>query len=122
MVKKLTMILGWVFVIVGVLGFVPGITNNEMLLGIFRVNALHNIIHLLSGAAAIYAASVGYKSARMYAQIFGIVYALVAILGFVYGDNSILGIVSSNMADTWLHVVLAVVILYLGFGTPADDK
>lgn len=86
-----------------------------MLLGIFHVNAVHNIIHLLSGALALYAGMSGGDAAKMYFRIFGIVYLLVAILGFFAGDKDILGFISSNMADTWLHVVIAVVALYAGF-------
>jgi hypothetical protein len=50
-------------------------------------------------------------------RIFGIVYAIVAILGFVKGDDINIWIISNNVADTWLHVVIAVVSLFLGFGT-----
>jgi len=51
----------------------------------------------------------------MFFQVFGIVYAAVAALGFFYGDALLLGVVSNNVADTWLHVVIAVIALYLGF-------
>ena len=55
----------------------------------------------------------------MWFQIFGVIYAGVAIWGFAVGTGNTLGswVVSSNPADTWLHVVLAVVMLLLGFGT-----
>jgi hypothetical protein len=45
-----------------------------------------------------------------------VIYGLVAVLGFYYGDQPLLGIVSNNTADSVLHVVIAVVALYLGFG------
>jgi hypothetical protein len=116
MLKTMAKVFGYVLLLVGVLGFIPGATNDGLLLGIFEVNTLHNIIHLVTGAVALYAAmQADDKAARTYFQVFGIVYALVAILGFVYGDNAILGLVASNMADTWLHVVIAVVALYMGF-------
>ncbi len=117
MVKKTALILGVVLLLVGILGFVPGVTTDGRLLGLFQVNALHNVIHLLTGALGIYVGMMADgKAAKTYFQVFGVVYALVAVLGFVYGDNAILGVVASNMADTWLHVVIAVVALYLGFG------
>ena len=122
MIKKLATVFGVVLLLVGILGFVPGVTNSDgMLLGIFHVNALHNIIHLLSGAVALYAGMTSAKTSKMYFQVFGIIYLLVAILGFVYGDKDILGLVSSNMADTWLHVVIAVVALYLGFAAKDEE-
>lgn len=121
MIKTLATVFGVVFLLIGVLGFIPGITNDsQMLLGIFHVNAVHNIIHLLSGALALYAGMSSGSAAKMYFRIFGIVYLLVAILGFVYGDKDILGFISSNMADTWLHVVIAVVALYAGFAAMDD--
>jgi hypothetical protein len=120
-IKTLATVFGVVFLLVGVLGFVPGITNDsQMLLGIFHVNAVHNIIHLLSGAFALYAGMTSMDYAKLYFRIFGVVYLLVAILGFYYGDKDVLGFISSNMADTWLHVVIAVVALYAGFAAMDD--
>ena len=56
----------------------------------------------------------------MFFKIFGIVYALVAVLGFMKGNGLVLGMISNNTADTWLHVVLAVVMLFLGFGASGN--
>ena len=116
MLKSAAIIFGIVFLLVGVLGFVPGITTtDQMLLGIFHVNAVHNIVHLLSGAVALIAGLTSTAAARMYFRVFGIVYALVAILGFFTGNGLLLGLISNNMADTWLHVLIALVALALGF-------
>jgi Domain of unknown function (DUF4383) len=115
MLKTAAVVFGIVFLAVGVLGFVPGVTTNEMLLGIFHVNAAHNVVHLLSGAVALWAGMTSAANARLYFRIFGVVYAIVAVLGFASGDEPILGIISSNAANTWLHVAIAVVSLVLGF-------
>jgi len=115
MLKTAAIIFGIVFLLVGVLGFVPGITTGQMLLGIFHVNAVHNIVHLLSGAVALITGLTSTAAARMYFRVFGIVYALVAILGFFIGNGLLLGLISNNMADTWLHVLIALVALALGF-------
>lgn len=118
MLKTMAKVFGYVFLLVGILGFIPGVTTDGLLLGIFEVDAIHNIIHLVSGAVALYAGmQADAKASRSYFQIFGVIYALVAILGFIYGDNMLLGFIAHNMADTWLHVVIAVVALWLGFGT-----
>ncbi len=119
MLQKLSMIFGVVFLLIGVLGFVPGITTNEQLLGIFHVNAVHNIIHLVSGAVALWAGFTSAKAAKMYFQIFGVIYALVTVLGFFTGEGLIVGLVANNMADVVLHLVIAVVALYAGFGMKA---
>lgn len=121
MLKKAAQWFGYILLLIGILGFIPGVTTEGMLLGILHVNAVHNVIHLLTGAVFVYAGMADdVKTARMAFQVFGVVYALIAVLGFVSGDNPILGIVSSNMPDTWLHVVIAVVALYFGFGTKAE--
>jgi hypothetical protein len=118
MVKTFAVILGVVFLAVGILGFVPGITTNDMLLGIFMVNGAHNLVHIASGIIFLLAAMGGAGPSRMWFQIFGIIYAIVAIWGFAVGTGNTLFIVSNNPAITWLHVVLAVVMLLIGFGSP----
>jgi len=120
MVKTAAILFGVVFLLIGILGFVPSITKDEMLLGVFHVNLLHNVVHLASGAIALLCGMAGFGASRTYFRIFGIVYALVAVLGFYYGDQPLLGLISNNSADTWLHVVIAVVSLYLGFGASGD--
>lgn len=120
-VKTAAMVFGVVFVIVGILGFVPAFTPNGYLLGIFEVNGLHNMVHLLSGIAAL-VASKSYKYSRLYFQVFGIVYGLVALLGIFHGDNDIFGVLAHNVADIFLHVIITAAALYFGFGTPSQDS
>ncbi len=121
MLKKLSLLFGIVFLAVGILGFVPGVTNDQdLLLGIFQVSALHNMVHILSGLAAVLAAKND-SYAQLYFRIFGSVYALVAVVGFIQGDT-VLGLFDINMADNWLHTVLAVAILGIGFGVPKDNE
>jgi len=115
MLKTAAIIFGIAFLASGVLGFVPAAAPNQMLLGIFHVNAAHNGVHLLSGAVALAAGTMSTNYARMYFRVFGVVYGLVAALGFYVGDGLLLGIISNNMADVWLHVVVAAASLALGF-------
>lgn len=107
-------VFGIVFLVIGVLGFVPGIASDGHLLGIFEIDALHNVIHLLSGLIALVVAFKSDAAARMYFKIFGVVYLLVTILGFVQG--SVLGLFDVNMADNALHLVIAALALWVGFG------
>jgi Domain of unknown function (DUF4383) len=123
MAKTFGMLFGIVFLAVGILGFVPGITTPgadgmPMLLGIFMVNTVHSIVHIVSGVIFLLASMSGGAAAGLWFKIFGLVYALVAIMGFVVGTGMIFGLISNNPADTWLHVVLAVVMLAIGFGSP----
>ena len=114
MSQTFTWVFGIVFLAVGVLGYVPGITQDGMLLGLFEVDGLHNIVHLISGLAAIIAA-YGLYAPRLYFQAFGVVYGIVTVLGFVQGDN-VLGLIVVNTADNVLHLVIAAAALYIGFG------
>ena len=119
MVKTLAMVFGAVFLLIGVLGFVPGVTSSGKLLGLFDVSTLHNIIHIASGVAAFALASSGPKAAKMYFQVFGLVYLVVTIVGFVQGDT-VLGLFGVNVADNILHLAIAAVALYAGFGMKAE--
>lgn len=122
MAKPAAILFGVVFLLVGILGFVPGITTTgadgmPMLLGIFMVNTVHSIVHIASGIVFLIAGMAGAGPARTWFKVFGAVYALVAIMGFVVGNGMIFGLISNNPADTWLHVVLAAAMLFIGFGT-----
>ncbi|XKT74734.1 MAG: DUF4383 domain-containing protein [Patescibacteria group bacterium UBA2163] len=121
MIQKLAWVFGAVFLAVGVLGFVPGITTDGHLLGIFEVDAVHNIIHLLTGLIFVWGALASASTSQMVFKVVGVVYALVAIIGFVQGDT-VLGLIATNMADHVLHVVLAVAILYIGFGMKSSGS
>ncbi len=109
MIKNALYLLGAVFIVVGLLGFF-----NNPILGIFKVNLLHNLIHLISGVLAIVFAGRGEMQARMFAKVFGVVYLLVGVLGFVPGLLDKL-IAANHPSDTILHLLLGVVFLVLGF-------
>jgi hypothetical protein len=84
MFKKLAILFGVVFLLVGVLGFIPAVSpvhsdGMRYLLGLFMVGGVHNVIHLLSGAAALLGASKSEKYAKLYFQVFGSVYAIQLI-------------------------------------------
>ena len=122
MIKTMAVLFGVVFLVVGILGFVPAVTKDQMLLGIFHVNTAHNAVHLLSGVVALLCGMSGAGASRWYFRIFGLVYGAVAVMGFMAGgDTMLLGLISDNMADTWLHVGIAAVSLLLGF-MPASTE
>lgn len=124
MIKKLAILFGAVFLLVGILGFFPALTpageNGERhLLGLFEVDTVHNVVHLLSGAAALIAGLTSAVYSRLYFKIFGAVYALVTLVGMVSG--SALGLFHVNGPDNFLHLALAIALLAIGFGTPKSD-
>src|SRR5688500_13457192 len=112
--KTLYLVLGSVLVLVGVLGFVMP----SPLFGLFEVNMIHNVVHLLSGALTLVAATQGVGAMRLWGKLFGLVYLVVAILGFVMPGGDLLGLMHVNMPDNVLHIALAAVFLYVGFLAP----
>jgi hypothetical protein len=115
-IQKLTKWFGIILLAVGILGFIPPLAPEGKLLGIFQIDTIHNVIHVLTGLVALFSAGSA-ASARGYFKIFGIVYALVTVIGFIDGE-SILGIFSINGADNILHLLITAVALYLGFSGP----
>lgn len=113
MAKRLALIFGVVFVIVGLLGYVPNpLVGPE---GLFMTNGAHNMAHLLIGIALIVAAMMSERASILSMHLWGAVYALLAILGFAAagetGHADLFGLVHINGADNWLHVVLAIALI-----------
>ena len=116
---------GALFLLVGVLGFIPGITvdydtmtfaghhSEAMLLGVFNVSILHNIVHLLFGVAGIAMARTA-ASARAFLVVGGVIYAVLWLYGLLIDLDSAANFVPVNTADNWLHFGLAVVMIVLG--------
>jgi hypothetical protein len=119
-INKMAKVFGIILLVVGILGFVPGVTSTDgLLLGVFHVDTLHNIIHLLTGIIGLVLAKKGESGARTFFKIFGIVYLVVALLGLVQGDT-VLGLIGINMADNLLHIVIAALALWYGFKGPRN--
>jgi hypothetical protein len=114
MLMLIAKIWGWIFLAVGIFGFIPAFTPNGHLLGLFHVNGPHNVVHLLSGAVALWTGYKGVHAAKLYFLAFGALYGLVAILGFFAGDQPVFGFLANNIADAWLHLLIAVAAIGLG--------
>jgi hypothetical protein len=116
---------GVVFLLVGILGFIPGITTNygdlsfaghmsdAKLIGVFQVSVLHNLIHLAYGVVGLAVASRP-RPAALYLLVGGIVYGVVWIYGVAVGMDSNANFVPLNTADNWLHFLLFVSMVVLG--------
>ena len=114
-----------VFVLVGLLGFVPGITadydelafaghgSGALLFGIFAVSVLHNLVHLLFGVVGFAMARTA-SGARAYLLGGGVVYAVLWVYGLLVDHGSDANVVPVNTADNWLHLALAVGMIALG--------
>ena len=79
--KTIALVFGIVFLLIGILGFVPALTPGMALLGLFMVNGVHSVVHLLFGVLGIAAAFTG--TARLYNRVGGIVYLVIGLLGFI---------------------------------------
>jgi hypothetical protein len=118
-------VVGAVFLVVGILGFIPGITTDygqmsfaghdsgAMLLGIFMVSVLHNIVHLLFGVAGL-ALGRTRDGARSYLIGGGAVYLVLWAYGLVVDHHSGANFVPVNNADDWLHLLLGLGMVALG--------
>ena len=132
-VRRAAQIVSLVFLLVGILGFVPGVTSNydqlqfagheseAMLLGLFQVSILHNLVHLAFGIIGL-AMSRTVSGARSYLIGGGVVYLVLWLYGlFVEGDHGA-NIVPVNNADDWLHFVLGVGMIALGVLLTRRDR
>lgn len=123
--RTLAMAVGVVFLLVGVLGFVPGVTTDydtmqfagheseAKLLGVFQVSILHNIVHVLFGVAGL---AMGRKASSAVAYLVGggVVYLLLTAYGWIIDKTSGANFVPLNVADDWLHLGLGVGMVAMG--------
>lgn len=117
-VQRVAQIFGVGFIIIGIAGFFFSASMEEaLLLGLFPVNIAHNIVHLLFGLWGL-AAARSFAGAKSFAQIAGMIYIALAVLGFVAPDG--FGLVPLAGNDIWLHAVIGIVLVYFGFTAKAD--
>ena len=133
-VQLASRVVGVVFLLVGIAGFIPGLTtgydtmqfigheSQAMLLGIFQVSILHNGVHLAFGVLGILMSRTP-AQARLFLLVGGVVYLVLWIYGLFIGHDSPANFVPLNTADNWLHLVLGLGMIALSFlhrGRPAD--
>ena len=123
--QKAAAAVGAVFLLVGILGFVPGITSNygsmtfaghesgAKLLGIFEVSILHNLVHVLFGVAGLAMART-WSGARSFLIGGGAIYLVLWLYGVLIDLGSSANFVPVNDADNWLHLVLGLAMVALG--------
>jgi Domain of unknown function (DUF4383) len=116
---------GATFLLVGILGFVPGVTSNydamtfaghesgAELLGIFGVSILHNLVHLLFGVAGLAMART-WSGARTFLLGGGVIYLVLWLYGLLIDLGSSANFVPVNDADNWLHLLLGAGMVALG--------
>lgn len=115
MAKTLAMVFGVVFVLVGLLGFVPNPIVGPNAL--FHTDMMHDLVHLLFGLILLIVAFSASAASALWLKILGVVYLVLAVLGFLLipQGGSLLGLVEANSADHWLHIILGIVLVVAGF-------
>lgn len=131
--RRFAQIFGIVFLLVGIAGFIPGITQPHShpdvrltaglgtVLGLFPVNVLHNLAHLLFGVWGL-AASRSHGASRAYGKAVAISYGLLLVMGLIPAMNlhTFFGLVPLYGHDIWLHAALAAGGAYFGFFRPQE--
>jgi hypothetical protein len=123
-------IFGVVFLLAGISGFFPAPPppdapplaiehGHGLALGLFPINTLHNLVHLLFGILGLAAARGAVMSARGYFQLVAIAYALLVVLGLIPATQTTFGLVPIWGNDVWLHALLAAGAAYFGYLAPA---
>lgn len=114
MVTHYAKVMGIIFLLLGILGFIPSLCPDGMLFNLFMVNPFHNMVHILSGAAFLYVGfTENWDLSRRVALFFAAMYGLIMLLGFLNPGEIVLGM-RVNMADNVLHLAIATSALVFG--------
>lgn len=127
--RYFALVLGIIYLLIGVMGLIPGLVQmgpnpgvtvdvlNGNLLGIFPVNIVHTVVHLLIGLWGILAYR-SYDASRGFARAAGIIFLVLFVMGLIPGLNTLFGLAPLGGSDVWLHLVTALVALYFGLAAP----
>jgi hypothetical protein len=125
--RNFALILGIAFTVIGIAGFIPGLvtqpaasgdvarhTGHGLLFGLFPVNWVHNLAHLTFGVWGL-VASRALGAAKLYARVVAVAYGVLAVMGFIPGLQTVLGLMPVYGHDIWLHAIIAAAAAYFGF-------
>ena len=129
-IRTFALVFGVVYTLAGIAGFIPALVTpptdmadgmaHGRLLGLFPVNTLHNLVHLAFGVWGLAAYFRG--GAQLYARVVAVSYAVLTVMGFIPGLNTLFGLVPLYGHDIWLHAVLAVIAAYFGWGVRTTSE
>ena len=123
-VQMAALVFGAIYLAVGIIGFLPFLggsvtMTNSKLLGLFNINLLHNLVHVVIGIAGL-AAVTSLPNARRFCQVVGVVLLLLGVLG-VFVANP-LGLLYIGGLDIALHLVTGAVLAYFGFAATVSTR
>lgn len=133
--RTFALIFGIAYLGAGLLGLMPGMLTppepdappmrfdvmNGELLGLFPVNMLHTLVHLLIGAWGL-AASMGWSQPRMFARSLAVLYGILGVMGLIPGLNTVFGLIPLQGHDVWLHLGTAAIAGYFGFRQEVGER
>jgi hypothetical protein len=138
--RTFALVLGIVLLLLGIAGFSPGLDPHDVgavapgdagatapavshgyLLGLFPVNALHNLVHIVWGLYGIIACR-SLAGARGFAKASAVVYAILTVAGLIPGLNTMFGLVPIYGHDVWLHALITIASAYFGFARAVDTE
>lgn len=137
--RAFAFIIGTVFLLVGIAGFIPGFMTLPAgspdvavdaprlllddgygyVLGLFPTNFLHNAVHIVVGVLGL-AASTSLGGSLVYNRGFAIAYALIAIMGLLPFTNTTFGLMPIFGNNVWFNALTALAAAYVGFIKPAE--
>lgn len=132
-IRYFALVYGIVFLVIGIAGFIPAFlaplepghpdlaveAGSGLLFGLFPVNVLHNLVHLIFGIWGI-AVWKNVPRSINYARSVAVIYAVFVIMGLIPLLRTTFGLVPLYGHDIWLHIVLAAVAGYFGFAARVD--
>ena len=123
-VQVAALVFGAMYLAVGIIGFLPFLggsvtMTNSKLLGLFNINLLHNVAHVVIGIAGL-AAVTSLPNSRRFCQVVGVVLLLLGVLG-VFVANP-LGLLYIGQLDIPLHLVSGAVLAYFGFAATVSTR
>ena len=118
------LLFGAIYLAVGIIGFLPFLggsvtMTNSKLLGLFNINLLHNLVHVVIGIAGL-AAAASLANARTFCQVVGVILLLLGVLGVFVAKP--FGLLDIGGLDIALHLVSGAVLAYFGFAAPVSTR
>lgn len=119
--KTAALIWGLFFLLLGLLGMMPAFAADGMIFGFLAANPLYSALYWITGVIGVIVGLATRQASRIYFEVAGVVFALVAILGFFQGMRQLSESMAFNSASAWFHAIAALVALFLGYLWKRED-
>ncbi|GLV56779.1 hypothetical protein KDH_36180 [Dictyobacter sp. S3.2.2.5] len=119
--RIVALILGIIFVVIGIIGFFVSSTMMPGSLMGMDVDIVHNLVHLVTGIVALLAVYMGWS--RVFNRVFGIIYLVIGLAGLIpalYFDGRLLGLMHINAGDNVFHLIIGIIAIAVGFFVHED--